>query len=351
MIVRVRNLRVAVILIRDAVAVIIRIRDVRVTVTIGVQLEVSVRLIGAAIRVSHRNRNIELLNGVLVQLRLIRERNGDLTSGLVDLNDVTLRSLEVFRNLELRTFRSLRVLTVLVSEGRRRLRFLTRNNQLALIRRLELVALLGLVNDLDRCVDDLGSAIFVGDLNRNVVRTWLNVGTRLDGQRAISVYGDPVLRSDIFRKAGLLELRSVLDVLRGCRSELSGVRNSGAVLVDRALSRGLFANLDLGLLVFRSDVGQEGVSHESRALIGRVVNGSGVQGVLSKVFRNREITRRDDTEVVGVRLATVNFLTLTVSPNDHVSSVRDQTESLGFHLVTRSSRLVRGVVLQNIETA
>ena len=133
MIVRVRNLRVAVVLIRDAVTVIIRIRNVRITVTVGVQIEERLSVVLAAIRVSHHDRNIELFDSVLVQLRLVRERNGDLTSVLINRNFVALRNLEAFRNRELRTLRSLDVLIVIVSEGRRRLRFLTRNNQLVFV--------------------------------------------------------------------------------------------------------------------------------------------------------------------------------------------------------------------------
>ena len=148
MIVGVRNLRVAVILIRDAITVIIRIRHIRVTVTIGVQLEVRLHVIRGLIRVRHRNRNIELLNGVLVQLGLIRERHRDLTGVLINLDLIALRSLEVTRNRKLRTLRSLGLLTVLASEGRRRLRLLTRNNKLALIGRfVEVSVLLGQVNN------------------------------------------------------------------------------------------------------------------------------------------------------------------------------------------------------------
>ena len=143
MIVLVRNLRVAVFAVRDVVTVIIRIRHIRVTVVIGVQLEVRVRLVFATVRVGHRDRNIELLNGVLVQLRLVRERNGDLTGVLVDRDDVALRSSEAISDLELRPLRSLRVLTVLIGEGRRRLGLLTRNNQLALVRRLVVLAVDG----------------------------------------------------------------------------------------------------------------------------------------------------------------------------------------------------------------
>ena len=142
MIVLVRNLRVAVILIRDAVVIVIRIRHIRRTVTISIQLELSRSLILGTVRVSHRNRNIELLNGVLAQLRLIRERNSDLTSGLVNRDNVTLRSLEITRNRELRTLRSLRLLAVLIRELRGRLSLLTRNNQLLLVGRGVLVGVL-----------------------------------------------------------------------------------------------------------------------------------------------------------------------------------------------------------------
>ena len=140
MVVRVRNLRVAVILIRDAVTVVVAVLGVRLTVVIGVQLELGRSLVRAAVRVGHRDRNIELFLGVLVQLRLVRERNGDLTGVLINLDFVALRSREVLTNGELRTFRSLRVLTVLISEGRGRLGFLTRNNQFLFVGRLVVLA-------------------------------------------------------------------------------------------------------------------------------------------------------------------------------------------------------------------
>ena len=159
MIVRVRNLRVAVIFVRDAVVIVIAVLGVRLTVVIGIQLEVRLHLIGGLIRVRHRHRNIELLNGVLVQLRLIRELNGDLTGVLINRYFVALRSLEVSRNRELRTLRSLDVLTVLISERRGRLGLLTRNNQLALIRRLVLLAInrFELYEQVARVTGDLNS--------------------------------------------------------------------------------------------------------------------------------------------------------------------------------------------------
>ena len=136
MVVRVRNLRVTVVTVWDAVVIVVLVLGVRLTVVIGVQLELRRSIVLAAVRVGHRDRNIELLNGVLVQLGLIRERNGDLTGVLINLDFVALRSGEVLTNGELRTLRSLRVLTVLISEGRSRLGFLTRNNQLVLVSRL-----------------------------------------------------------------------------------------------------------------------------------------------------------------------------------------------------------------------
>ncbi len=146
MIVGVRNLRVAVFVIVDAVAVIIRIRDIRIAITIGIQLEVRSRLIHGAIRVGHRNWNIELFRGVLAQLGLIREGHGDLTGGLVDgANGVALRRLEVLWNFELGALRSVDLILsrvtvfVLPGLGKRRLglRLLTRNNKLVLVRWLE----------------------------------------------------------------------------------------------------------------------------------------------------------------------------------------------------------------------
>ena len=177
MIVRVRNLRVAVVTVRDAVVIVILVGGVRLTVTIGIQLEVRIRLIGAAIRVRHRHRNIELLNGVLVQLRLIRERHRDLTGVLINLDLIPLRSLEVSRNRELRTLRSLSVLTILASEGRGRLGLLARNNQLALIRRLEGVCrnvryLEGCVSARDNTALGLRFAGFVLDRVTILVENW-----------------------------------------------------------------------------------------------------------------------------------------------------------------------------------
>ena len=146
MIVGVRNLRVAVFVIVDAVAVIIRIRDIRIAITIGIQLEVRSRLIHGAIRVGHRNWNIELFRGVLAQLGLIREGHGDLTGGLVDgANGVALRRLEVLWNFELGALRSVDLILsrvtvfVLPGLGKRRLglRLLTRNNKLVLVCWLE----------------------------------------------------------------------------------------------------------------------------------------------------------------------------------------------------------------------
>ena len=149
MIVDVRNLRVAVVLIRDAVTVIILVRDIRLAVTIGIQLELRLSVVGGTIRVGHNNRNVEFLLGVLVQLGLIRVGNGDLTGVLVDLDFVTLRSLEVLRNSELGALRSLDLLLgrvalfIHLGEGRRRLGLLARNNQLLLVCRSELVCILG----------------------------------------------------------------------------------------------------------------------------------------------------------------------------------------------------------------
>ena len=158
MIVRVRNLRVAVIFVRDAVVIVIAVFSVRLTVVIGIQLEVRIRLIGAAIRVGHRHRNIELLNGVLVQLRAVRERHRDLTGVLINLDLIALRSSEAVSDLELRTLRSLSRATVLASERRGRLGLLARNNQLALIRRLVNVCVGVLVGHEDGPCGDIVSA-------------------------------------------------------------------------------------------------------------------------------------------------------------------------------------------------
>ena len=158
MIVRVRNLRVAVIFVRDAVVIVIAVFSVRLTVVIGIQLEVRIRLIGAAIRVGHRHRNIELLNGVLVQLRAVRERHRDLTGVLINLDLIALRSSEAVSDLELRTLRSLSRATVLASERRGRLGLLARNNQLVLIRRLVNVCVGVLVGHEDGPCGDIVSA-------------------------------------------------------------------------------------------------------------------------------------------------------------------------------------------------
>ena len=143
----VRNLRVAVILIRDAVAVVVLVLGVRLTVVIGIQLELCLRIVLAAVRVGHRDRNFELLNGVLAQLGLIREGHRDLTGVLIDLDLVALRSLEVLRNSKLGALGGVNLflgrvaLGILASLGERRggLGLLTRNNQLLFVSRLVLV--------------------------------------------------------------------------------------------------------------------------------------------------------------------------------------------------------------------
>ena len=212
MIVRVRNLRVAVAFVRDAVVIVILVLVVRRAVTIGVQLEVRLSVVLAAIRVGHRDRNIELLNGVLVQLRPVRERHRDLTGGLVNLDLIALRSLEVFRNRELRTRRSLRVLTVLASERRGRLGLLARNNKLVLILRLVKAGIL--LGHRDGDVNGVLRAIRVSHHNRNS-----DLVTRLR-----------TLRN---RNRDLTSIRINLHTLRrvGTRSELRALRSLSVLTV------------------------------------------------------------------------------------------------------------------------
>ena len=137
MIIRVRNLRIRVILIRDAVIIVILILGIRRPITISIQLKVSVHRISAAILIRHRNRNIKLFDRALIQLRLIRELNTDHTSGLINRHRVTLRSRKAVSNSELRTLRNIYTLTTLISKRRSRRSLHTRNNQLTLILRLD----------------------------------------------------------------------------------------------------------------------------------------------------------------------------------------------------------------------
>ena len=293
MIVRVRNLRVAVILIRDAVVVVVFILGVRLTVTIGVQLEVRIRLVGAAVWVGHRDRNVEFFDSVLVQLGLVREGNGDFTGVLVNLDFVAFRSLDVFRNRELRTLRSLSVLTVLVGEGRGRLGLLTRNNQLVLVSRLVnrvlvrnlrvvvltirdavvvVVFILGvrltvtIGVQLEVRIRLVGAAVWVGHRDRNVEffdSVLVQLGLVREGNgdfTGVLVNLDFVaFRSlDVFRNRELRTLRSlsVLTVLVGEGRGRLGLltRNNQLVLVSRLVNRVLVRNLRVAVLVVRDAV-------------------------------------------------------------------------------------------------
>ena len=164
MIVGVRNLRVAVLIIVDAITVIIRIRDIRITITIGIQLEFRLDLIGRAVLVGDRHRNIELLNGVLVQLGLVWEGNGDLTASLVNLDLVALRIREALALCELRVF-WLGCVLARLGEVRGRLRLLARDDELALVGRLVDVCVL--VGHRDSDVNVVLRPIRVGHNHRN----------------------------------------------------------------------------------------------------------------------------------------------------------------------------------------
>ena len=142
-VVSVRNLRIRVLTVRDAVIIVILILGIRLAIIISIQLKVSLHLINAAILIRHLNRNIKLLNSVLIQLRLIRERNRDLTSGRIKVVNITLRSSEAITNSKLRILRNIYTLTSRISKRRSRRRpLVTRNNQLTLIRRLVLLVVL-----------------------------------------------------------------------------------------------------------------------------------------------------------------------------------------------------------------
>ena len=239
MIIRVRNLRVAIFLVRNAVVIVVLVLSVRRTVVIGIQLELRIRLIGAAIRVGHRNRNIELLNSVLIQLRPIRERNRNLTSGLINADLIALRSSEVLTNSKLRTLRSSYILTILISKGRGRLRLLTRNNQLTLIRRLKLLVVLS-TRLLNRDSDShlISSAIGVGHNNRN-----LDLVTRLS-----------ILRNGNGDLTGLLvDVHTIRSVLTRAESRtlrsLSGV--TILVLELRSRNRYVLTRLTRTILIAR----------------------------------------------------------------------------------------------------
>ena len=142
-IIRVRNLRIRVLTVRDAVIIVILILGIRLAITISIQLKVSLHLISAAILIRHLNRNIKRFRRVLIQLRLIRERNSDLTSRRIKVVNITLRSSEAITNSKLRILRNIYTLTSRISKRRSRRRpLVTRNNQLTLIRRLELLVVL-----------------------------------------------------------------------------------------------------------------------------------------------------------------------------------------------------------------
>ena len=114
----VRNLRVGVVVdflvIRDAVTVIIRIRNVRIPIAVRVQLEVGRHVIHGLVRVGHGHRDVKVLHRILVQLRLVGERHRDLAGGLVNLDLVALGSGVALRDGERRVLRSLSLLALVV---------------------------------------------------------------------------------------------------------------------------------------------------------------------------------------------------------------------------------------------
>ena len=370
MIVRVRNLRVAVILIRDAVTIVILVLGVRRTVTIGIQLEVRLHLIGGLIRVGHRDRNIKLLSGVRAQLGAIREGNGDLTGVLVNLNDVALRSLEVLRDRELRVLRNINTLTVLVSKGRLRLGFLTRNNQLVLVLRLEEVCLL---TDHDRRVCTISSAVGVLNTNRKVYRvTRLELFT-VDTIRTRRNRNHAGLSVDIsgptFRQRILVQ-----NVLCICKTLIRRINRLTRQRINelRLTSRHLSADLSKRRIILRRNLSSrlhqcsKRVRRESNSVtIGiDAIQRRRVRRHLVKILRNRDLTVRQRT--IGLRrhtqrvlifnqvalsinsLAGVNHIAVTIRPLNLVKSTQvkaRKTFGKRVSLITRTSKVRQGVIL------
>ena len=92
------------VLVLDAVVIIVVILDIWSTITVSIQLELSVHIIGHSARISrigYDNRNSNLF-GVCTILTSRSNRHTNLTSVLVDSYGITLRSREVLINSELR---------------------------------------------------------------------------------------------------------------------------------------------------------------------------------------------------------------------------------------------------------
>ena len=166
LVLRVRTLLLF-LLIGDAVIVVVIILGIRLAITISIQLELRLRVVLRAIRVGHLHRNLELLNGVLVQLLRISSHR-DHTSVFIHLDGVAIRRREVLRKSELRSLRSINFLALAVLVLKRRLRRhrRTRNNLLILITRLNGASRIRLDLDLDS-VDDV--ALRILHLNDNLV--------------------------------------------------------------------------------------------------------------------------------------------------------------------------------------
>ena len=370
MIVNVRNLRIAVILIRDAVTIVILIRDVRVTVTISIQLEVRIRLIGGTIRVGHRDRNIELLSSLTAELRLVREGNGDLTVVLINADFVTLRSSEVLTNSELRTLRSLSVLTILIRKGRRRLRLLTRNNQLTLIRRLDRIS--GQLRNVEGSVSASDDAALVQRLtifalhrvavlvenwnleflvthdDREIVGLGSLVSLRGEGHDTVLIDGDLVF-SDALRQFAEFKL----SLLRLGFFELLGSR-----VVELRLRGGLLTALRIDrviLEVVTSD--SEGIHSQNKIVLRVRVIRSDLQASSERVASLsvcRYIERATRNLGCRVRLSGRTRLldvTVLVHPLDVVVEVLSdrQTGSIGLNRVADCRPVIGGVLVNHIE--
>ena len=370
MIVDVRNLRIAVLSIRNTVTVIILIRDVRILVTISIQLELSLHLIGGLIRVGHRDRNLKLLRGVLVQLQLIRERHRNLTGGLVDLNDVALRSSEVLTNSELRTLRNLYILTILISKGRRRLRFLTRNNQLVFVLRLNGVC--GEVRYLEGCVsarDNTGLGLRVTVLvldrvavlvenwnleslvthhNWEVERLTSLVSVRREGHDTGRRVNRDLVLSDALRQLAELEL---------CLFRL-GLLRPGFWVVKLRLRGSLFVCLGIDRVVLEVITRDcKSVQRENQVVLRVWIAVSNLQASSERVTGlgirwNLELAARDHGCGVSLTGFTrLDDLAVLVDPLDVVAQVIGdrKASSIGLDLITEVGPVVSGVLVDNIE--
>ena len=333
----IRNLRVAVVLVRDAVTIVILVLGVRLTVVIGIQLEVRLSVILAAIRVGHRNRNIELFRGVLVQLRLIREGNGDLTGVLVDLDLVALRSSEVLRDLELRTLRSLGVLTVLISEGRGRLGFLTRNNQLVLVRRGELVGILGHQDS------PCGNTVATGDEHHVEVVALLSILRDVEGARGdLGLYALGLVELTGLENVALLvtplnlrrQRRQVAVELRG-HLGARGSRLVGRVVISRDRHRSVRHDAVVNVVQRVQVLEPDTIAPVDRQL------------VLTRDCRGTEVTAAVETsEDRGVEacVAVLDHAVLVLNPHKDVVRVEDVFAFLTLFVLAEAQGVVALVI-------